>query len=425
MSNLHKFHVSFMTKKRAKRKDASLPIYARIKLDGIPSDLSTKEYVLEQSWCSTSQRMNLRAKDAKLINNNLEEIKEGIKRAYNELKKEGRVITALAIKLRYLKKDNPVSTLFELIQYHTKHEFSKLKKGTTKNYGSTQEYLQRFVKSEYYATDIKLAFIDYSFIIRFEDYLRVCEPIRDSKPLKNNGIMKHMERLQKLTTLAWKHGWISKNPFALYELDFHEYDSDFLEEDEIENLCKLHIPEYGISLVRDVFVFGCYTGLSFVEVKNLSKSDIVNGIDGEQWIMVRRQKSNTEVKVPLLNKALEIINNYANHPKIKDSELLLPVFCSQVVNRYLKVIAKRLGINKKLSFHVARHTFATTVTLSNDVPIETVSMMLGHKKLSTTRKYARVVEKKVSKDMTILKKKLEVKRIQSEDTNKHSHLRVV
>ena len=183
-----------------------------------------------------------------------------------------------------------------------------------------------------------------------------------------------------------------------------------------------------MSIVRDVFVFSCYTGLCYIEVKNLKTGDIVNGIDKEDWIMVRRQKSKTPVKLPLLEEAKRILEKYEEDSHNVNTNELLPVFSDQKINKYLKEIAKLCKIKKNLTFHVARHTFATTVTLLNDVPIETVSKMLGHTKLSTTQKYTRVVEQKISKDMSSLRSKL--KQTNSKSTNRktyndNGHLRIV
>lgn len=158
-------------------------------------------------------------------------------------------------------------------------------------------------------------------------------------------------------------------------------------------------------VTRDIFVFCCYTGLAYSDVKNLSEKHIVRGIDGEYWIFSKRTKSGQLLKIPLLDKAIVILDRYKD-PEGTPERLLLPVYCNQKVNEYLKEIRAVSGINKKLTFHSSRHTFATTITLANGVPIETVSKLLGHTKLSTTQVYARVLEKKVSEDMTSLRRKL-------------------
>ena len=160
-----------------------------------------------------------------------------------------------------------------------------------------------------------------------------------------------------------------------------------------------------ISVVRDIFIFSCYTGLSYVDIANLTSDNIVIGIDREKWIHTSRQKTGTASHIPLLKPAIEIIEKYQGHPKVINSGKILPILSNQRMNSYLKEIADLCGITKTLTFHMARHTFATTITLNNNVPIESVSKMLGHKKLQTTQHYAKVLDNKVSNDMKLLKEK--------------------
>ncbi|MCM4157560.1 site-specific integrase [Gramella sp. AN32] len=427
MTISHTFNVRFWLKKTSIKKDGTFPIYARIWVDSIPVDVSAKESILEKHWCAMSRRAKIRTKNARHINETLDDVKSRINKAYKELKAEGRLITAQAVKLRYLGRDKAILTCKDLIRYHRENEFAKLAPGTVKNYSATEKYIYRFIKKQFKSDDVYLTQIDYSFIVKFENYLRTCPPLRKSQPLNNNGIMKHLERLQKFTTLAFKHGWIKSHPFALYELKFEEFDCPFLEQFELEMIKTIPLPDQSMRLVRNIFVFSCYTGLCYIEVKNLKRKDVVQGIDGEQWIMVRRQKSNTPVMFPLLDEAKAILDEYADYPSPENDYSLLRVFSDQKVNQYLKKIAKMCNFDKNLTFHVARHTFATTITLLNDVPIETVSKMLGHTKLSTTQRYARVVEKKISKDMMHLKAKLKAnskKGLAYRDTD-YSHLKIV
>lgn len=420
------FNVHFWLKRTVLKKDGTIPVYARITIDGVRADLSTKKSILEEKWCPNARRMKSRYSGAKAFNDSLDDIYSKLGDCYKQLSKRGGVVSANAVKLRFVGKDKPILTLEELIEFHNDDHLKKLSLGTSKNYPATHEYLKRFLLKEYSCRDMYLKRIDYSFVANFEKYLRNCPPLRKSQPLRNNGIMKHMERFQKLTNLAFKHKWIEANPFSLYQLKFEEYDSDFLEEWEIDAIKSLQSNNKSILKVRDVFIFSCYTGLCYIEVKNLNEQSIVEGIDRERWIKVRRQKTKAPVKQPLLDEALEILEAYEDYPCEENGGRLLPVFSSQVINRYLKTIAELCGIDKKLTFHVARHTFATTVTLLNDMPIATVSKLLGHRKLSTTQKYARVIERKISKDMNGLKEKL---RSNSKKKNKpkteFGHLRVV
>lgn len=422
------FNVHFWLKKAGIKKDGTLPIYARITVDGQRADLSTKQSIDENKWCETSRRIKPKFSGAKEINDCLSDIHSKLVTCNKQLSNDEGVISAQAIKLRYLGKDKPVVTINDLIEYHREGDLKKLTQGTAKNYPSTEKYLHRYILKEYKSSDFYLKKINYSFVVNFENYLRNCKPLRKSQPLGNNGIMKHMERFQKLTTLAFKHGWIKHNPFGLYQLKFEEFDSPFLDQSEIDRIKSLETNDCALQYTKHIFIFSCYTGLCYIEVKNLNRNSIVAGIDGEQWIMVRRQKTKTPVKVPLLDEAKEILDFYKGYPCDENNNMLLPVLSSQKTNKYLKTIAGLCDIDKKLTFHVARHTFATTITLLNNVPIVTVSKLLSHKKISTTQKYARVIETKISRDMLKLKQALkenDSKKERNKRLTSHSHLKIV
>lgn len=418
--------VLFYLKKSSIRENGEIPIYVRITTNGHRSDISTRQFVTEENWSFSTQRVRNTAIDAVSINETLDDFHQQIKKSHKQLLKENRPITAQAIKKRVLGEDKPVLTCKQLMAYHREFELQKLAKGTAKNYGATETYLKRFMKEVYRSDDIFLSQIDYTFITKFENYLRTCRPLRSIQPLTNNGLMKHMERFQKFINLAYKHGWIMKNPFALYKLKFEEYDCAFLEQEELDLLERINLSNKSHETVRDMFVFSCYTGLAYIEVKNLTTKSLVTGIDDEQWIMLRRQKSKTPVKLPILEPAQRILDKYVDYPSDKNNYSLLPILSNQKMNQHIKSIIKKCGIEKKITFHAARHTFATTVTLLNDVPIETVSKMLGHTKLSTTQRYARVVEKKISNDMAELRMKLKKPKDKPEyKKTAYDHLKII
>lgn len=220
--------------------------------------------------------------------------------------------------------------------------------------------------------------------------------------------MKHLKRLKKLLNLAQKLEWVEKDPFAKFSLKFKKYERAFLSEEELQYLEHFDFERIPLQQTRGVFVFSCYTGLSWVDVRNLKLENIVTGIDGRKWIFTIREKTEQPVKIPILPESMEIIQKYKKQAEC--SGFVLPVYSNQKTNQYLKEIADTLKLNKTLTFHVARHTFATTITLSNGVPIETVSKLLGHSKLSTTQIYARVLENKLSSDIFNLEEKMAKKK---------------
>jgi site-specific recombinase XerD len=203
--------------------------------------------------------------------------------------------------------------------------------------------------------------------------------------------------------------WLDRDPFLGYQLKVRTAERGFLSNEEMQSL---HEKEFGIerlNLVRDLFLFSCYTGLSYIDVFNLTKDNISIGINGKKWIFTHRQKTDNPSRIPLLPPALEILQKYSNNPAALNSSKLLPIASNQKVNSYLKEIADCCGIKKKLTFHMARHTFATTITLNNNVPIESVSKMMGHTKIQTTQIYAKVLDEKISRDMEPLWEKWQLK----------------
>ena len=290
--------------------------------------------------------------------------------------------------------------------------------GTIKNYYTTVKYLKEFVSNQFKKQDIYLSELDYEFITKFEYFLRIRKPKDHQKGMTNNGVMKHLERFRKIIRLGVKLGWLNKNPFELFQLKMHKVEIGFLTSEELQKIEKKVLTLPRVEYVRDLFIFSYYTGMAYIDVMQLTPNNIILGMDGNQWIKTVREKTNTIVSVPILPKAAAIIELYKNSPRALAKGSLFPVISNQKLNSYLKELADLCKIEINLTFHLARHTFATSVTLSNGVPIETVSKMLGHTTIRTTQIYAKVIERKVSDDMLVLRKKLESK--DSTDNNENS-----
>ena len=340
------------------------------------------------------------------INNYLEEVRLAVGNCYQSLQLKGRRISAEAVKNAFLGTGDEIYTLSHLFEYHNETSTSSLKWSTLKHYYVTQRYLLKFIKKEFNSADHYLEELDYKFIYDFETFLRNHKPLDHQKPLNNNGVMKHIIRLKKMVHLAIRLEWISKDPFLNYKLKILKVNREHLSEKELITMENKEIEMERIDMIRDLFVFCCYTGLAYVDVINLKHDNIVESADGEMWLRTCRQKTDNPVNMPLLPKAIEILKKYKNNLRAAVSNTVFPVVTNQKVNAYLKEIANLCGIKKNVTFHLARHTFATTVTLSNGVPIETVSKMLGHTKIATTQIYAKVLEKKIGEDMAALRIKL-------------------
>ncbi len=386
----------------AKKKNGSAPVYARITVNGKRAEISLKRYQSVTSWDSKTKRARPRTPNAPALNAYLNQVYTELLACQKQLLSEFKLITSQAIKARYLGEDEQEKTLLDLVDYHNTTMKTVLKFGTLKNYYTTERYIKRFLKARIKSSDMYLKQLSYSFIIDFEQYLRKGPSINKRQPLNNNGVMKHLERLKKLMNFALQLEWIEKDPFVRFKLKFTKHQRDYLSESELQIFEQGELKAEYHRKTRDVFVFSCYTGLSYTDVKSLTLHNIVRGIDSDYWIFTQREKTEQPVKIPLLDKALDIIKKYDNNAQ--GNAKLLPVFSNQKTNIYLKEITAIFEINKNITFHSARHTFATTVTLSNGVPIETVSKLLGHSKLSTTQVYARVIEEKVSVDMKSLRK---------------------
>ncbi|MBA4745915.1 MAG: site-specific integrase [Muricauda sp.] len=382
----------------AKEKDGLAPVYARITVDGKRAEISLKRVTQVTFWDPKAKKTGLRTSEGKQLNNYLDTVQAKLLACHKQLSSDFELVTAQSIKSRFLGVDSKHKTLLQLVSYHNENMDGTLRPGTLKNYYTTENYLKKFLMKQQRTGDIYLRHMRYSFIIDFEQFLRKGPSLQRSNSLNNNGVMKHLSRLKKLMNLALDLEWLDKNPFARYKLKFHKHESEFLEKHELESLVKAFVPEEGQRIVRDVFVFCCYTGLSYSDVKKLKSGNVVRGIDGKFWLFLQRTKTNYPLRIPLLEEAMLILERYKDAPGTgKDN--LLPVFVNQKMNTYIKEVAKRIGIDKNLTFHSARHTFATTVTLSNGVPIATVSKLLGHTKITTTQVYARVLEDKISSDM--------------------------
>lgn len=390
-------------------KEGQSAIYVRIVVNKSRSELSLKKSVSNHEWNEAKGMAKPKNESLKSLNSYLEEIRSRLTNSYQEFILEKTFVNADAVKNRFLGIEEQKYSLNILVDYHNLHMIEVLAAGTMKNYYTTQKYLKEFIAKQLKKDDLYLTELNYEFITLFEYFLRKHQPIDHQKGMTNNGVMKHLERFRKVIRLGVKMEWLEKDPFVMFKLKFNKFERGFLTNDELQAIEMKEINIARIQFARDVFVFSCYTGMAYIDVMQLTPNNVIKGIDGKQWIKTFREKTDTAVNVPLLPKALTIVEKYKNHPRSIAHGTLFPVISNQKLNSYLKEIGDICGIEKNLTFHLARHTFATSVTLSNGVPIETVSKMLGHTSIRTTQIYAKVVEHKVSFDMDVLKNKLEEK----------------
>ncbi len=394
------FNVLFFLKKNAEKKDGTAPIVSRITINGKSSQFNTKQYTKKDDWSVELNRVKGRSAEAKKINCVLDEIKTCLRNAYNELTKKDTLVTAEKVKNHFLgigQEQYLLLVLFEESNNALKKQIGISKsKATYQKAEVCKKHLLEYIKSDYNLSDIDIREINHSFIVGFETYLYT------QARCNYNTTAKFIQKFKSIVIIAQRNGWLQHDPFVNYKISLKKVDRGYLTEGELKKIMLKKFDTERLERIRDIFVFSCYTGLAYIDIKNLRTEHICKGFDGNLWIDTKRQKTNVKTTVPLLETALMILNKYKGLP----NSILLPIPTNQKTNAYLKEIADVCGINKNLTFHLARHTFATTITLSKGVPIETVSKMLGHTNIKTTQIYARITNEKISNDMQILADKL-------------------
>jgi site-specific recombinase XerD len=395
--------VLFYIKRSKANIDGICPIYVRVTILTKRFEFSSNKFVNPERWSNEGAKVKGSTEDARSINNHLENIKSKVIEAEKKLFKKDIILTSENLKNELFGTGERQMTLIPIFKDHN----NKIKElvgreyapGTLERYTTSLKHTVEFLEWKYKISDIEISKIDHAFITEYEFYLR------SVRNCANNSAVKYIKNFSKIIKICLANHWIDRNPFANYKSKVKEVERVYLSEGEIQNIINKDFKTERLSLVRDIFLFSCFTGLAYIDVKNLTKSHISIGIDGEKWIFTHRQKTETASKIPILPLTQMIIDKYEDHPECNNQNKLLPILSNQKMNAYLKEIAGVCEIEKELTFHIARHTFATTVTLTNGVPIESVSKMLGHKNLRTTQHYAKVLDKKVSEDMKILRDK--------------------
>ncbi|WP_396167139.1 site-specific integrase [Flavobacterium sp.] len=398
-----KITLHFYAKSTKSNSAGQFPIYVRLTVDGKRLEFSSKKFIDPSKWSAELTKMKGQSEDARSINEYLDLIKSKVYTIQMDLIHRNENITIEVFKNILNGTQARQRFLIPIFQEHN----NKIKEllgieyapGTLERYETSLKHTKNFLIWKYNISDIDISKIDHAFITDYEFYLR------SVRKCANNTAVKYIKNFNKIIKLCLANDWLDKNPFSNYKSKVKEVERVYLSEEEIQNIINKDFKTERLSLVRDIFLFSCFTGLAYIDVKNLTKSHISIGIDGDKWIFTHRQKTETASKIPVLPVTQMIIDKYENHPHAINEEKLLPILSNQKMNAYLKEIAAVCEIEKELTFHIARHTFATTITLTNGVPIESVSKMLGHKNLRTTQHYAKVLDKKVSEDMKILRDK--------------------
>jgi site-specific recombinase XerD len=401
-----RIRIIFYLKKQRNYSTGPVPIYLRITVAGKRAELSTSRECEPSKWNSSAGRATGTREAVLSLNAYLNTLQQKVYEAHRRLLEQGKDISAEKVKAAYLGKQEKAYTLVEVLEAHNQRVESLLgseySPATLKGYETSLYHIKEFLLSKYSLKDLDLKQIDYGFVCDYDFYLR------STCSCSNNSTLKYIKLFKKVIRDCMHQDLLEKDPFLHYKGKVKQLERVYLTEEELEKIADKQMVTERLSQVRDIFLFCCLTGLAYTDVQQITKENIIKGIDGEQWLSVRRQKTGTPTSLPLLPAAKEILYKYIEHPQCLYKNRLLPVLSNQKMNAYLKEIMDVCGIQKSVTFHTARHTFATTVTLLNGVPMESVSKMLGHTSIKTTQHYAKVIDLKLSQDMAALRQKLSI-----------------
>ncbi len=399
----HMIKVIFYTRNTKMNGAGRVPIYMRVTINGERFNTATSRNVDPAQWSKDGEKLAGKSKEAQELNEFLTTLRTRAFSIQKKLINLDRSVTLQEFEREWHGIKEKSRMLLEIFQQHNdqvkeligrQYSFS-----TWRRYSTSLDHTKLFMQQTYGLSDVPVNEIKFQFITDYEFWLKA------KRKCNQNSTVKYLTNFKKIIHICLKNGWLDRDPFVGYKMSKRAVERAFLTEGELAALSQKNFSIPRVGQVRDIFLFCCYTGLAYVDVKNLTRTEIALGIDGEKWIFTHREKTDTASRVPLIQPALEILERYEKHPECENKGKLLPVLSNQKMNAYLKEIADLCGLSKTLTTHTARHTFATTVTLTNGVPIETVSKMLGHTSIKTTQHYAKLLDKKVSEDMMALKSK--------------------
>ncbi len=396
------FKILFYLKRNAPKKSGLVPVMCRITVNGKISQFSCKLDVEEKLWNVQSGKMSGKSLASQEANRMLDKIRVGVTKAYQEISDKDNYVTAEKVRNAFLGMGQNHKTLLAVFRQHNEDYAKQVGKMKSQRsywkYCTAYNHLSEFIKQRYKMSDIALKELTPAFITDFELFLRI------EKNHCTNTIWSYMMPLKRMVYMSINNGWLQRDPFYAYSISPEPTKRGFLTKEEIALLINGKFKKQSYELIRDLFIFCTFTGLTFIDMYNLTTGNLQTSFDGHLWIKTNRQKTGVESDIRLLDVPLRIIRKYEG---MAEGDKLLPVPCYANCKYGLKVIAKKCGIEKNVTWHMSRHSYATTVCLSNDVPIETLSKMLGHRSIRTTQIYAKITGEKISRDMELLSQKIE------------------
>ena len=396
------FKVLFYLKRRSE-KNGKAPVMGRITINGTVSQFSCKLSVSPKLWDTGGNRAAGKSVEARRINEKLENIKTNIGKQYQRISDRDSYVTAEKVKNAWLGFGDEHRLLLQTFDEYLQ-EFAGKRVGKDRSAGTLAEYRTRrdrlasFLQYEYGLSDIPFRELTHDFAEKFIVYLSTV------RGLRSNTIFHTLKKLHAMVYMALDKGWIAVHPFPDVWVVPQSRERHFLDDDEIRKIMDVHLPNYKTAIVRDIFVFCTFTGLAYADVRKLTCDDIHTDSNGDMWIIDKRQKTGTQFRVQLLPVARELVEKYRRLAPADGAVFPVPAYNSFRVS--LQTIARRAGLSFIPTTHVGRHSFATSVCLSQGVPIETVSKMLGHKHITTTQIYAKITNDKIKRDMDDLRARI-------------------
>lgn len=390
----------FYIRRDKTNKKGEAPVFMRLTINGERADASIKRFIEPHAWNSAKGKANEKSRGGKDLNLYLDAISANILRIQRDLELDKKEISAQIILNRYLgKEQSDRHTLMEVFRAHNEKcralSGISLAPGTVIRYETSLRLTEAFLRTTYKKEDCYLDEITHQFVEDYDFYLRTV------RRCCHNTTTKYLLNFKKIIRIALAKGWMKKDPFAQVHFHFEPVEREFLEKQELKVLLNKEITITRLAQVRDIFCFCCLTGLAFMDVQQLKPEHLVADIHGKIWIRKARQKTKNMCNIPLLDEAQKIIDRYREHPYCQTHGVLLPVCSNQKMNSYLKELADICGIRKNLSTHCARHTFAT-LTLASGATIDNVAKMLGHANVNMTRRYAKVLDSSIMRDMEVV-----------------------
>jgi site-specific recombinase XerD len=375
-----------------------MPVFLRVTVNGQRCETSISLKVKPEKWNSSAERLIGDSRESQELNFRLDTIRMRIMQIYREMEFDRETITAKKIIDRYQGRDiEPTIMLLDVFREHNERCHKLIGKdmapATVTRYETSLKHTANFIKFNFKKDDIPIADVNHKFITDYEFYLKT------ERNCSHNSATKYLKNFKKIIRIALANEYITKDPFVNIRFTLDEVERDFLEDTELQRIIDKPISIERLAVVRDIFVFQCFTGLSYSDVKGLRQEHIATDNNGKQWIRKKRQKTNNMCNIPLLDVSQQIMERYKSHPECIRRGTLLPVPCNQKLNAYLKELADICGIEKQISSHTGRHSYATSVCLANGVSIENVAKMLGHSDTKMTRHYAKVLDKSIMRDM--------------------------